>query len=250
MEEIKLEIRSASTTKVSLPWGKPCPVSIQRLYYIKGGIGYFVREDGQKERLQKGNIYIYPKNLKEQFSSDPEDPMDHAYFDFLSTPPIIAPQPLIYPVKPGSSVAEFITFLDRLLQEHNAENRVSRSCWQQRKRILCNVLEALLRMLSEEKAIPFSNDAAVSAALELIHTHYSQNLSVEVLAAKAGFAPNSFIRHFKRVMGQTPYAYLKDYRLLKACELLSEGMTIAQAAEQVGYENGSSLSRALAGQRK
>ena len=69
------------------------------------------------------------------------------------------------------------------------------------------------------------------------------------LALEAGFAPNAFIRHFKRVMGQTPYAYIKDYRLMKATELLSQGVTVARAAELVGYENGSSLSRALAEKR-
>ena len=250
MEEIKLKIRTAGTTKVSFPWGNPCALSLQRVYYIKGGKGYYIGEDGQKERLQKGNIYIYPKNLKAQFASDPDDPLDHLFFDFYSTPPIIAPQPLVYSVTAGSSVAEFIAFLECLLQEHNETSRGYKGRWQQRKRILCSALDTLLRMLSEEKPIPFSNDTAVSAALEFIHAHYSQNLSVEVLAAEAGFAPNSFIRRFKRVMGQTPYAYLKDYRLLKACELLSEGVTVAEAAEQVGYENGSSLSRALAGQKK
>jgi len=69
---------------------------------------------------------------------------------------------------------------------------------------------------------------------------------VSDLSTRAGFEQNYFIRRFKNVMGVTPYAYLRSYRLLKARELMAGGCTVARAAELVGYENASSLSRALA----
>ena len=205
-----------------------------------------VRADGTKELFQKGCIYIFPHNLKQQFVADPEAPMDHVYFDFFSTPPIIASQPLVYPVEEDSAVAAAFRFLDQLLREFRQENKVA---WERQKRINRAALEMILQMLDSQREIPFSRDQTVSGTLEYIHAHYSEGLSVEVLATEAGFAPNAFIRRFKRVMGQTPYAYIKDYRLMKAMELLSQGVTVARAAELVGYENGSSLSRALAAKR-
>ena len=205
-----------------------------------------VREDGTKELFQKGCIYIFPHNLKQYFVADPDDPMDHIFFDFFSTPPIIAPQPLVYPVRAGSPAEDAVRFLDNLLREFRHGKQVD---WEQQKQINRAALEMMLRLLSMEREIPFSRDQAVSGSLERIHAEYSSDLSVEDLALEAGFAPNAFIRHFKRVMGQTPYAYIKDYRLMKATELLSQGVTVARAAELVGYENGSSLSRALAGKR-
>ena len=249
MESVTLEILSASTTRAPSPWSLPCVTNIQRLYYIKGGKGYIIQEDGSKEPFQKGSIYIFSHNLKQQFVADADDPMDHIYFDFISTPPIIAPQPLIYPIRAGSHVANLVVFLDNLMKENLELSDVSENILQQRERILCSGLEILLRLLSEERSIPFSNDAAISRVLVFIHENYRNNLSVEILATEAGFAPNSFIRRFKQIMGQPPYAYVKEYRLMKACELLSKGVTVAQAAEQVGYENGSSLSRALADRR-
>lgn len=246
MEEVSLTIRSADSTKTPDPWQQPCDVNIQRLYYIKGGRGYMVRDDGTKELFQKGCIYIFPHNLKQQFVAEPGDPMDHVYFDFFSTPPIIASQPLLFPVKEDSAVAEAFRFLDRLLRELKWEKNVD---WEQQKQINRAALELILRLLDSEREIPFSRDQTVSRTLEHIHARYSSPLSVEELATEAGFAPNAFIRRFKRVMGQTPYAYIKDYRLMKAMELLSQGVTVARAAELVGYENGSSLSRALAAKR-
>ena len=205
-----------------------------------------VRDDGTKDLFQKGCIYIFPHNLKQQFVADRDDPMDHIFFDFFSTPPIIAPQPLVYPVKEGSTVAAAFRFLDQLLREFRQENKVE---WERQKQINRAALEMILQMLDSEREIPFSRDQTISRTLEYIHGRYSTALSVEELATEAGFAPNAFIRRFKRVMGQTPYAYIKDYRLMKASELLTQGVTVARAAELVGYENGSSLSRALAAKR-
>ena len=246
MEKVSLTIRSAGSTKTPNPWLQPYDVNIQRLYYIKGGRGYMVRPDGTKEPFQKACIYIFPHNLKQQFVAEPEDPVDHVYFDFFSTPPIIAPQPLVFPVKEDSTAAEAFRFLERLLKEFKREDKVD---WERQKQINRAALEIVLRLLDSERKIPFSRDQTVSRTLEYIHAHYSAPLSVEDLAMETGFAPNAFIRRFKRVMGQTPYAYIKDYRLMKASELISQGVTVARAAELVGYENGSSLSRALAAKR-
>lgn len=46
-------------------------------------------------------------------------------------------------------------------------------------------------------------------------------------------------------MGQTPYAYLRTYRLALARQALASGDTLTQAAEKVGYQDAASLSRAL-----
>jgi hypothetical protein len=54
-----------------------------------------------------------------------------------------------------------------------------------------------------------------------------------------------FIRRFRRAMGQTPYAYLRTYRLALAKQAIASGNTLTQAAEKVGYQNAASLSRAL-----
>ena len=249
METISLSIRSADSTKAPAQWYQPYFANIQRFYYIKGGRGYMVQDDGRKEPFRKGCIYIFPHNLKQCFVTEPGDPMDHIYFDFFSTPPIIAPQPLVYPVEEDSAVADAVRFLDTLLQELRKTKKHPAAQRERQMQILCAALETVLRLLSYERQIPFSSDRTVSRALETIHEKYNTALSVALLAAEAGFAPNAFIRRFKRVMGQTPYAYIKEYRLMKAVELLSQGVTVARAAELVGYENGSSLSRALSAKR-
>lgn len=242
MERLDLQIIAVGSRKTPAVWQQPSITNIQRLYYIKGGTGHICREDGDRIPFEKNKIYIFPHNLPQSFEADPHDPLDHIYFDFFSTPPIIAPEPLVYEVKSQSTLEQAVIFLDGLLGE--LQKAVS-----ERQALLSAALEMTLHLLHGETPIPFSKDGVIGRVLAYMHSHYAAPLSVEAFARKEGFAPNAFIRRFKRVMGQTPYAYLKDYRLMQASKLLAEGVTVAKAAELVGYENGSSLSRALSKKR-
>lgn len=71
------------------------------------------------------------------------------------------------------------------------------------------------------------------------------HVSINDIAAEQGFDVSYFIRRFKRVMCVTPYVYLRTYRLMRARELLADGASLERAALEVGYENASSLRRAL-----
>ncbi len=77
-----------------------------------------------------------------------------------------------------------------------------------------------MAVLSYEAPIPFASDTVVTNTLETIERNYMTPLSVNDLAAEAGFEVHHFIRRFKRIMGITPYAYLRSYRLIKAKELI------------------------------
>lgn len=102
MERLGLEIISADSRKTPAVWHQSSIANMQRLYYIKRGTGYICREDGGRIPFEKNCIYIFPHNLSPNFVAEPSDPVDHIYFAFFSTPPIIAPQPLVYRVAPQS----------------------------------------------------------------------------------------------------------------------------------------------------
>ena len=93
------------------------------------------------------------------------------------------------------------------------------------------------------------SDEVIISSLEYMRAHENERISVGELASRAGFELNYFIRRFKRAMGTTPYAYMRACRLMRAEELLSRGGSVTSAAELVGYENASSLSRAMRGTR-
>lgn len=80
--------------------------------------------------------------------------------------------------------------------------------------------------------------------LKRIENKYTENLSVEQLAAEANMSVSAFHHNFKSVTSTSPLQYLKNYRLHKArMMIIHDGMKASAAAMRVGYESASQFSR-------
>lgn len=255
MKNVSLKILTVGDRKVPDKWFVSQRVKIQRLYYIKGGTGSMNDGHGGRIPFEKGKIYIQPYNFEANFISDPGDPIDHVYYDFLSTPPIISNEPIVYSPDENSTATALILATGCLIRQLIDSGIIDKiydyvppymlSKDSEFGHIFRGILSTLLMTLSFEKEISFSDDTITVNALDTIRKKYMTPLSVSDLASEAGFDVHYFIRRFKQVMGMTPYAYLRSYRLIKAAELIGGGMSITRASEQVGYESPAALSRAL-----
>lgn len=84
----------------------------------------------------------------------------------------------------------------------------------------------------------------IARALRRIEHHYTDNLSVDLLAAEVNMSVSAFHHNFKAVTSTSPLQYLKSYRLHQARMLmLHEGLKASAAAMRVGYESASQFSR-------
>lgn len=84
----------------------------------------------------------------------------------------------------------------------------------------------------------------ISRVIRRIETRYTENLTVDQLAAEANMSVSAFHHNFKSVTSTSPLQYLKSYRLHKARLLmLHDGMKASTAAVRVGYESASQFSR-------
>lgn len=254
MTDISLYIDIVGAGVVPPVWYVRDKIKRQRLYFIRSGKGSTSDAAGNRIPFETGKIYIHPYNLTADYISDPDDPIDHIYFDFISAPPIISDTPPVYTVKQGSALDYTVKAAEALITELDASQRhpdgtVHWSLLSRDSEYSCkfrHILSLLLFELSHIKPIPYSSDETVNKTLEYIRNNYSKSITVTELSGMAGFELNYFIRRFKAVMGMTPYAYLRSFRLLKARALISQGKSLTEAAELVGYDNISSLSRALA----
>jgi AraC family transcriptional regulator len=81
-------------------------------------------------------------------------------------------------------------------------------------------------------------------AIEYIHAHLSQDISLAELATIAQMGSRHFSRCFKQSTGLSPYQYLIKCRVDRAKELLQQkNSSIAQTAQTVGFANQSHLNR-------
>ena len=73
--------------------------------------------------------------------------------------------------------------------------------------------------------------------LDFIAGNFKEELSLEKLAQSAFVSKSQCLRCFKKALQTTPYKYLNEFRLMKACELLrSSALSIAAIAEAVGFK--------------
>ena len=89
-------------------------------------------------------------------------------------------------------------------------------------------------------------DPVVGPALQLLHSDPARSWTLERLARAIGASRATLARRFSAVVGEPPMAYLANWRVTLAADLLrSTDLTIEAIAHQVGYSNGFALSVAF-----
>jgi len=89
-------------------------------------------------------------------------------------------------------------------------------------------------------------DRHVGAALGLMHGRPAERWTLDALAREVGLSRSSFAERFSERMGTPAMQYLGNWRLQLAARLLEhQGISIAQAAAEVGYESEAAFNRAF-----
>jgi AraC-like DNA-binding protein len=88
-------------------------------------------------------------------------------------------------------------------------------------------------------------DRHVGAALRLMHGRPAQDWTLDALAREVGLSRSVFAERFAGIMGAPAMHYLGQWRLQLAARLLDSGLSIAQAAAEVGYESEAAFNRAF-----
>jgi AraC-like DNA-binding protein len=91
-----------------------------------------------------------------------------------------------------------------------------------------------------------NSDPVVGPALRMLQNNPAHPWTVASLAAEAGASRAALARRFTDLVGEPPMAYLTEWRLTLAADLLLEpGATVGAVAHQVGYGSPYALSTAF-----
>lgn len=96
----------------------------------------------------------------------------------------------------------------------------------------------------------YTFDSQIANILQYINHNLKADLSVEALAAKYYVSKYHLMRKFKEETGYTLHNYIVNKRLLMARTLISEGMPVIKAAQESGFAEYSTFSRAYRRQFK
>ena len=102
-----------------------------------------------------------------------------------------------------------------------------------------SALTALLAMASRHSQV-----SQIARVLRIMEQRFTENLTVEELAREANMSVSAFHHHFKAATATSPLQYIKTLRLHRArLMMLHDGLKAGVAADKVGYESGSQVSR-------
>ncbi len=112
------------------------------------------------------------------------------------------------------------------------------------KAAILTLVVQLCRNYSVEENAEYGRSDAVKRALAYIKSHYSEPLSVDMIAGKVNISKFYFCREFRRETGFTVIRYINNLRCREAEKLLRAGKhTVSEAARACGFENLSYFTR-------
>jgi AraC-like DNA-binding protein len=85
----------------------------------------------------------------------------------------------------------------------------------------------------------------LDAVRDYIHDNVTRPIRLSTLASIAGVSPYHLIRVFGREFGVSPYAYVKQLRVVRAQRMLRAGVSATEVAFAVGFSDQSHLNRAF-----
>ncbi|MBQ3549127.1 MAG: helix-turn-helix domain-containing protein [Oscillospiraceae bacterium] len=87
-------------------------------------------------------------------------------------------------------------------------------------------------------------DNKIVAILQYLNAHLTETLTIDELAARFYISKYHMMRRFREETGYTIHNYIAEKRLMLAQQLLQRGFSLTAAAEQSGYQDYSTFSRA------
>ena len=235
MEE-SCKITCSGRCKVGISWKTTAQNGLNRLYYINGGTGGYIK-GGKKIPFKKGMLYFIPFYANITTYTDINDELDHTYAGLILSHPVLSAD--VFCLDPDAST--FIKSSVNCFNEFCQERQLP----MQEAELLKSISLYLINAAVSSSPDDLITDQTVLTALNTMHSGFSGKITVSDIAAKCHMSTNGFIKKFKKCVGETPYAYLKGLKLRAALTMRADGATLEEAALACGYSDASTLLHAI-----
>ena len=219
------------------------------LHFVLDGKGVLLIKE-KLYHIKKNDIFLIPKNVPIRYYADEEDPWSYMWVTFdgsmatnyLEHARISEDMPVIHSTVPTSC---YLPLIQCILETNHLTlaNEIKRVAYLYE--ILAMLIEAQGVVRNMDGQYDYSGDAYIDYALQYIKSNYS-HIKVNDIASYIGINRSYLTSLFKKRLNVSPQQYLIHFRLTEASKLLkSTNMTIAEIAENVGYESPLTFSRSF-----
>ena len=243
MAESLMKILLCGTGKAPSQWTFSNNPSVDKVYFIHGGTGFLKYHQGGSDcqlPLRKGHLYLLPSQVTYTPVHDPEDPIDHLFFNFQVVPPVVLNHHIEGQVEADSTLHHLVQACDRHLKGTSVTHQQT-----MQDPTLRALFEALFTTICQQHQVPRVLDERVNQVLNHVQHHYLEDLDLPALADLVFLERRQLLRIFNQTMGLSPMRFVRQYRLMVAADLLRQGVSLQTVAEQMRYENQAAFCQAF-----
>lgn len=242
-------LNRADSSRMRVPWHWHEEVEFS---YVRQGV-LRVSISGQSYVFRAGEGFFLNANVLHTMG--PEEPDRPVLWDSHMLHPMLlsGPYKSVFDAKYLSPVLKNRTFelaafrgetarqreILRLLQQVSAVQETPYSEFRTRNLFSDLWLQLLQEMetLERQSALPKSVDQErIQMMLAFIHRNYAEKITLEQIASSAMISKRECLRCFQTAIGKPPVAYLLEYRIQKAEQLLrATGLSVTEIAMQTGF---------------
>ncbi|MBQ3596288.1 MAG: helix-turn-helix domain-containing protein [Clostridia bacterium] len=216
------------------------------LYLLSGGIKYFI--EGEEYAVNSGDVIVVasgemhsieiPKGLVYErivvmFDLDKISKTLGVYEEVFQNLIVSKTQAIRVIPKTLAEQTEIKKIMLAIAQcERSNMPTVSLVGW------VLNLAVELSKILGEKSVLsmPLSIDKTVKQAIEYVNQNLDKKLSLDEISAAVYVSKSSLCHKFASSMKMTVSSYVTVKKIHKARQLIKEGMSVYQAAREVGYE--------------
>lgn len=212
--------------------GLVCPIS---------GGGEYEFPNGTRVTLVPGEIALIPAEAAYRVRASGNAPFEHYTVNFLVPAPGLpewTAREKMYILRP-KDVSMYQARFEELVKVWGRMRAGYRM--QARARLLMLLADYLAESMTQKLDLGAYNRTL--PAKRMIESRYADPLSLKEMAQSCGMCEGSFRRAFAAVYGQPPIAYLLDFRIEKAKELLLMGLPLEEVAQRTGFSDANYLIR-------
>ncbi len=216
---------------------------LSSIVFIYEGEGIF-KTDGRIEKAKKGDVIIFDPGKFKGIYTDANNPMKYYTANFhycfpqhtftgewwIDKPPL--PFDFITHVKKEDL---FRKLKDNFEKLHASYIIGSNSQKLNYHTIFSKIADILSLCTVSQKSSNSKTGKAIEDIIVYISNHYSEKLTLDLLAKKCNMSVSYFSAAFKKIIGASPMEYLLQIRLNIAKEMLADGISVSQIAEQAGF---------------
>lgn len=218
------------------------------LHYLRSGNMTLITEQGHEIAVDQSAVIFFPDGVRHRFINKGKDPAELVCATVRFQPgqkALLADKLPKFLCIHEQDSAEVSKAACRLFDEafhdrHARQMMIDRLC----DILMIHILRYVVgNGIVELGMLAGSTHPALAPLMRQIREHPEKEWNLDEMAASVAMSRSKFSALFKETIGQTPLEYLTDLRLHIAQQLLKADKPVGLIANNVGYENASSLNR-------